>query len=249
MVIARAAVRFKTYTRWIRDTPDGKALNFIANAMLLSLPYAVLFGMASTFKTLFVDSPRFSQETTLSNLLPLAVFVIVTGLLATGAYKLSRLLPNDPAVKQRSEHVALTCTSAFLLIVTPFIQRFHDTVPQVLDDDNLHHFSLSPDVLVPLYIVPFALVWLVGLLSTVKLAEYSYHVTGRIYRPMVRNLYLGILLSYTSTYLTQIFYLSNIPSNRFGPGLLILVGLLALLILGYGLMYRGANQLYSLEKD
>jgi len=86
-----------------------------------------------------------------------------------------------------------------------------------------------------------------GLLSCLNLAQYAYRVRGKLYKPMFRNLYVGILLSYISTYLIQIFYVSNVSSNQVGVGFGILISLILMLIAGYTLIYRGANQLYALE--
>jgi hypothetical protein len=133
--------------------------------------------------------------------------------------------------------------------VFPYGEYFYRVAPKLVDDDGLRHFALLPSTLVAVYLVPFAVVWLLGLLACLHLAKYAFLVPGKIYKPIFYNLYVGILVSYVSTYLIQLFYVSNLHSNRFGVGLVIIVGLIALLIAGYGVIYRGASQLYLVEQN
>lgn len=247
-IMARAAVRFKAYAREISHSKDGEALNYIANAILISVAYAILFDMASTFKTLFMTTPNLHVVTTVTNLLPLTLFVYLTVLLFIGTIKLKRVLPEGTGSKKRNYSIILIALAIFLLVVIPYGIHFYHFSSVMLDDDGLHHFVLSPGTLTFVYLLPFSFVWLLGLLSCVNLAEYSRRIRGEIYRPMFRNLYRGILIAYVSTYFIQIWYVSNLSSNRFGAGMYILLVLIALLIAGFVLLYRGANQLYRLER-
>jgi hypothetical protein len=244
-LMARAAIRFKMYTHEIAQSRDGRALGYIANAILLSIPYAILFDMASSFKTLFVHTQYLSLVTTITNLLPLAIFLVLSVLLYIGSLRLRNMLSEAPLRWQYITNLSLVI---FSLAVVPYVQYFYRVAPTLVDDDELRHFALSPNVLVVAYVIPFAAVWLLGLVSCLNIAQYASRINGKLYRPMFRSLYIGILISYASTYFIQVFYASNLSSNKFGPGLVILVGLIAMLIVGYGLMYRGANQLYRLEQ-
>ena len=246
LVIARAAIRFKAYTLRIRNSRDGTALTYIANAMLLSLPYAILFDIASTVKTLFMRTPALGLVTTITNLAPLAVFLCLSTILCIGTMKLKRLLP--PGKDERAHWAIVACVGGFLVAIVLYACYFYHMAPSLRDDDGLHHFALSAPALAGVYLLPFAVIWLLGVLSCVNLAHYASRVPGKIYQPMFKNLCCGILISYISTYLVQIFYVSNISSNQFGVGLGIVVALVAFVTVGYGLMYRGAAQLYTLER-
>jgi hypothetical protein len=61
-------------------------------------------------------------------------------------------------------------------------------------------------------------------------------------------MYKGLVISFIGLFLAQIFYLSNLPSNRLDPGLLALIGIILLLIYGCFLVYRGTSQLAQIEK-
>ena len=247
-LVAKAAIRFKSYTRKIRNSPDGKALGYIANAMILSFVYVILFDMASSFKTLFMRTPALMTVTTFTNVLPLALFLILSVLLFIGTVKLKRLVPDNSTQRQRNRYVVTLSVALFLLLVVPFAEYFYRTAPILRDDDGLLHFTLLPEVVVVVYLLPFVLIWLLGLLSSLNLAQYATRIKGRLYRPMFRNLYLGILTAYSSSYLIQVWYVSNVSANTFGIGLVSLMILIGTLIIGYALMYRGASQLYMLEQ-
>lgn len=247
-IIARAAIRFKAYTRRIKHSKDGSALNLVAFAILLSLAYAILFDMGSTFKTLFVGTSQLQSMTLLANMLPLALLLLLSLLLFIGSLRLSQLVPSEAALGRRQQRITSLSLAIFILLVIPFGDYFYHAAPAMLDDDGLFHFALPPGILIFIYLVPFVVIWLLGLLACLNLAKYAHRVPGKIYRPKFRNLYVGILISYISTYLIQIFYASNIPSNRFGFGLLFAISLVIMLIVGYSLIYRGANQLYMLEQ-
>lgn len=248
MIMVRAAIRFKSYARRIMLSKDGSGLNLIADAMLLSFVYAVLFDIASSVKTLFMGTTYIQTVTTVTNLLPLAVFLLVSVLLFAGSLRLSRLVHGKPAFINHYQRLAALSLALFTVLIVPYGEYFYQVAPSILDDDGLRHFTLPHTTLIAVYLLPFIMVWLLGLLSCLKLVKYAHLVSGKIYKPKFRNLYLGILISYFSTFLIQIFYVSNLPSNRFGVGLIIIISLIVLIIIGYSLMYRGANQLYMLEK-
>jgi hypothetical protein len=73
-------------------------------------------------------------------------------------------------------------------------------------------------------------------------------VAGKIYRPLFRDVYRGLILSLTGTYLAQIFYVSNLSSNYFGLGLAVALAMLSVIIYGCFLIYRGTEALCLLEK-
>ncbi len=250
-IMARAAIRFKSYAREISPSKDGKALNYIANAMLLSVVYAILFDAASTVKTQFINSPNLHFVTTVTNLVPLALFLFLSILLYIGTIKLKRLLPDQPPEKHkyRNRQLMFLSIAVFTLLLIPYGQYFHQVALTMMDDDGLQHFVISPNVLTYVYLIPFALVWLLGVLSCINLADYANRVRGEVYRRTFRNLYLGILIAYISTYFIQIWYTSNLSANKFGPGLSSLIILIAFLISGFALIYRGANQLYRIELE
>ena len=88
VIIARAAMRLKSYVLMVIDSSDGQALDYIANALLMSLLYAISFGMASTVKTLFWHTPYLRSVTTVTNFFPLIIILFSSILLLVGSFPL-----------------------------------------------------------------------------------------------------------------------------------------------------------------
>lgn len=246
VVIARAAVRFKFYAKSLSRTEDGEALNYIANALILALLYAISFTMSSTIKTLFYRSSNFKTATTLSNLIPIAFVLVLSGALLIGSLKLNRISSIKMVKKKTMEYfIALIL---FLAAVLLYGMYFYRVAPTITDDDGLPHFVLTPTKLMLVYVLPYGIAWLLSLIGSLNLAYYAHHVEGRIYRLLFSDLYAGIMLGFTGTYLIQIFTVSDLKTNGFNLGLVISLCLLGLIIWGSMLIYRGTTELYKLEQ-
>jgi len=242
-IIARSAMRFKSYTLTVIRNEDGRALNYIANSILISLAYAILLCMASTVKTLFWNSPDLRAVTTITNLVPLLVILAASVYILVGTQRL-RHLSNS---RLRDSVNLRPYLSLLFVFVVAYTLDFYQSAPNMLDDDGLHHFSLSPTVLLFVYVLPYVIVWVLGVFSCINLVDYAKNVKGIIYKSLFTDLRNGLIISFIGTYCVQIFTASDLSSNKFGAGFVVIILILALLTWGYLLIYRGTNQLYKLE--
>jgi len=242
-ILARSAVRFKSYAVSVIESKDGRALNYIANAVALGLLYAMLFGMASTVKTIFWQSPDLTLITSITNLLPLLVLLISSVYLLVGTRALRELLVSPKGVSHTRQYVGL-----LLVFVAIYALYFYHVAAHLLDDDGLHHFDLSPGVLLLVYVLPHTVAWLLGLFSCLNLARYARNVRGAIYKSLFHDLYMGVTIAFIGMYLAQVFYVSNLSSNQFSAGLVFVLAVILLLIRGCLLIYSGTNKLYTLER-
>lgn len=246
VIIARSAVRLKMYTHSLKGSKDGEGLSYIANALFLGLLYSITFTMASTLKTLFYKTAAFKTVTILTNLIPIAFVVVLSVALLIGSMKLNRTGLLQQVKSLKTEYfTAFILYAAALLLYGMYLFR---VAPSVVDDDGLRHFAERPSRLVLVYVLPYGLAWLIGIIGTINLAYYAHHVEGRIYRLLFRDLYSGILLAFTGTFLLQIFTVSELKSNGFGVGLVVFVFLISLIIWASTLIYRGTTELYKLEQ-
>jgi hypothetical protein len=243
LIIARSAIRFKSYTLTVIKNADGKALNYIANSILISLAYAILFSMASTIKTLFWRNPNLKTITTITNLVPLLAILIASFYILIGTQQLRHL---SHSRLRDSLNLRPFLSILFVFIIT-YSMYFYQDAPKVLDDDGLHHFTLSSTTLLFVYVLPYIVVWTIGVFSCINLVDYASNVKGVIYKSLFSDLRNGLIISFIGTYLVQIFDVSSFNSNTFGVGFVILLLILALIIRGYLLIFRGTNQLYKLE--
>src|SRR6185437_9633577 len=106
------------------------------------------------------------------NLLPLAIFLVLSVQLFIGTIRLKHLLPDTVTQLRRNRYVVVSCLVLFALVVIPFGKYFYSVAPVLLDDDGLHHFTVSSAVLLGVYLLPFAVIWLLGLLSCLNLTQY-----------------------------------------------------------------------------
>jgi hypothetical protein len=245
LILSRAILRLKAYISTVNKTQDGKALNKILIALFLSLVYAMLFAVASTFKTLFWHHTDFKTVTTITNLLPIPVMLSSSLVLFKGT---SDLLKNK-AVEDK--HLNKKMLGMYLLIVLAVVFAygvyFHSHAAKLVDDDGFRHFVISVKTLMYVYVLPYALIWLLGLMSCLNLEHYAKHVKGIVYKELFRDLYSGISMSFVGIYLLQIFYVSNVSSAKLGAGLLFIVCLLVILIRGCLLISRGSDKLARVE--
>jgi hypothetical protein len=242
LIITRAVIRFKSYTLIVIKNKDGQALNYIANSLLLSLAYAILFCMASTIKTLFWHSSMFKSVTTITNLVPLFVILVTSIYIFLGTQKL-RHLSNS---RLRDSNIRPYLSLLFVFVVS-YSLYFYQAAPKLLDDDGLRHFALHATTLLFVYVLPYTIVWVLGVFSCVNLYDYATNVRGVIYKALFSDLYKGLIISFIATYLVQLFDISNLSANTFNFGFIVVLALIVLLMRGYFLIYRGTNQLYKLE--
>jgi hypothetical protein len=150
--------------------------------------------------------------------------------------------------RQLSNGIVEATICMFLFLVAGFIWYFYVMAPRRVDDDGLSHFGVPVTVLLVTYVLPHIVTWLLGLLACLHLIHYAHYVRGSIYKKLLRDLYQGIMVVYGCTYLIQILYVSNISGKRLTLGLVPVMTALVGLVLGYLLIYRGAEKLHKLER-
>lgn len=235
IILARVAVRFKLYARYVIGSVDGGALDYIANALLLTLLFAIILGISTTIKTLFLNTPYLNVITSVTNLIPTIVILTYSIILYLGSLKLKRILP----VKKRNiKDSALSLYFLFLFFaIIIYTRYFYYSAPKNIDDDGLHYFVLAPKWLLITYVLPYIVIWVLGLMACLNLAHYANNVEGKIYRPLFRNLYKGLMMIFIGTYLVQVYIVTTLHANQIGFGLLVIVWLLLLIIGGAYLFF------------
>jgi hypothetical protein len=245
VIAARGAIRLKRYARSVIDSADGKAFDYIANALLLLVLYSIVISIASTIKLLFVHTADSRAAAAITSHLPV-LFVLASSIyLFIGSYKLNQIASHgSDNLRSRMVLVSLTI---FLVLVTMYIRYFYSVAGGVVDDDGLSHFGLSASTLLFTYVLPHIIVWLLGLLACMNLARYAVRVQGSIYKFLLRDLFRGTLIVYACTYIVQVLYVTNISTKQLNPKMLLVFGVIMALIIGYLLIYRGTRKLERME--
>ncbi len=245
VVVAHTALHLKAYSRSVIGSPDGQGLDYIANALLLLVPYSILISVGTNVKLLFVNTSYSSQVAAVANHVPLLVVLASAIYLFLGSRRLARLVPAESEASRQRRIVALALLA--LLSVT-FARYFYAVAPSIKDDDGLLHYGLSAGVMLLTYVLPYVVVWLLGVLACLNLVHYMHRVKGVVYKRLFRDLYSGLLLVFICTFIVQLLLASQISTKAFSLQLAPVFGVILLLLLGYALIYRGVNQLHRLEE-
>jgi hypothetical protein len=243
-VAIMSAVRFKEYAHSIRETQDGGALNLIANSLLVLVLYVIFLSSGDAIKSLFVNSPHLKTAVTLSNYLPLVIAFISSVLIYRGSKHLSKIISAPPWDSRRLVISALP----FFLLLFIYAWQFYKAVPTLKGADGLPRFTQSPGVLLVTYVLPHLVLWGLGLLACFNIARFAVTTKGLIYKALFRNLYQGLILVFVCIFTAQLIIISPINLEKFNIWLALAYAVLVAAVFGFGLIYRGVQQLDRIEK-
>jgi hypothetical protein len=239
-----SAVRFKQYAYSIKNGEDGRALNLIANSFLLLVLYVILLSSGNAVSRLFINSPSLKTAVTISNYLPLAVVLLSSVSIYMGSVRLNKIAQARPWQPKK----LIVPIIALVLLLLIYAWQFYEAVPKMHVTDGLPRFTQSAGVLLITYVLPHILLWVLGLIACLNIARYALGAQGVIYRTLFRNLYRGLVLVYVCIFTAQLIIISPINLEKFSLWLAIAYLVLLLAIFGFGLIYKGAQQLEGIEK-
>jgi len=237
------AVRFKQYVMSIKNSPDGESLNYIANALLLLVVYVILLTSADAFVRLFINTNFLESATVLGHHIPIAVAAVSGVYLFYGSQKLKQIAPAKIWTRTRGALFAVLCFALFGI----FAWQFYQAAPTLESVDGVPRFVLPVSVLLFTYVLPHVVLWVLGLLACINLAQYAAKVNGAIYKELFHNLYQGILLVFICIFISQFLIISSVVLSEFTFLLAVIYGVLILGTLGFVLIFRGVKQLEKIE--
>jgi hypothetical protein len=237
-----AALRFKQYAHAIRGSADGKAMNFIANALLLIVGYIILLSVAGAVMMLSKNSSYLNLTVNLGNHLPLAVALVAAAYFCAGALRLNKLV--SLRMRQRWQ---LIITGTFAVIATLYVWDFNNRVPSLHGHEGVPQFVLPVGTLIFTYALPYVIVWALGVYACISIANYARHTKGTIYRELLGNLYRGVLLVFICTFLAQLFVVSDVSLEHFSFLLFLIYCLLLAAVAGFIMIYQASARLNTLE--
>ncbi|HSH31055.1 MAG TPA: hypothetical protein VK963_00080 [Candidatus Saccharimonadales bacterium] len=243
VIASASAFRFKKYACSIADHPDGRALNHIANALLLLVIYIILLTTAGSIARLFADTDYRNVVTTLRNHVPLAVILASVTELAIGSSQLNALAGNNWWTPKRRRWLALSAILFFAL----FAALFYQSRPDLLTSRGMPKFALPPSVLLFTYILPHVVVWVLGFSACISLANYGRKAPGVLYRSLFKDLGRGTLITFICIFLAQFLIITTVSVDRRGVSLVLVYLVLILSTVGFLAIWRGAKKLDKLE--
>ena len=219
------SLRFKKYALSIYEGADGRALNSIANGLLVLVAELALGGLLQSSTHWLTHWASVATITIITNYVAVILSLIAFGLIFRGAWQLAKLVQFRDY--RRNQILAL-----LVLVVVGVVYAWL----LAHNPDRIH--SLDPGKIVPYYlpdwlllltiVLPYIVIWGLGLVSASAIRTYQRHADGILYRQPLARLAVGLLTIIVSLILLQLL-------TALGPSL-VNMGLQAILILVYGLI-------------
>lgn len=241
------AIRFKAYSLKIKESTEGKALDFVSNGLLI-LSYGLLIqSVLGTLRQHFLSVGGLNGFTIINNytgiIFPLIAFVIML----MGA---ARLLQSS---KFRAAYIkiAIVIIGIASMATIYTFGVFHNPYRNMTPDANTYQsYYLSDGKILMSIIIPNIAVWAFGVLTVLSLQSYSQNTKGFIYKESLHKLVQG--LSIVVSLSIGINLLSTIGPSltnlRLGALLGFVYVLVAAYALGYLMIAKGAQKLYLIEE-
>lgn len=236
--------RFKAYADSIRDTKEGPAFAQLSNGiMVLAFSLPIGGALNSVLNYLARTNVDFMPTATiLKNYINLAFAFVVFMLLAKGAEKLLKTL-------KRSEPQNWAGGWLLFTIILSALFTWLITARSPLEEGRSRYFL--PDWLILATIaVPYLYIWLKGIRAAYYIYLYKTRTRGSVYQKSLNYIAQGIAVIVVISILLQVLVTLLAQLNRLDltPLLLVIYFLLALYMVGYGLVARGARRLKKIEE-
>lgn len=242
-------IRFKQYTRLISKSADGSALNILANGHMLlaySLPITTLTG--SVMRQISRASPDLTAATIIfKNYVTIALTLAAFSLIAAGARQLRGTTKQRTPLAYKNLLIGMYVIIAMVYIYL----TLHNPIRQYSFDPAVRATFYLPDwLLLPTIILPYLHIWYLGIRAATDIQEYHKNVSGRIYKPFLRALAIGISWVITSSITLQILtgFSVSLSHLKLKPLLLVVYGLLILIGIGYVIVARATRRLKMIEE-
>lgn len=242
-------IRFKQYTQVIKESPDGRPLEKLANGHML-LAFSLPLSALSSALTNYIErrSPDWMAEATiLENYIALAVTLAGFILISRGAAELVATINKKPRIAHGQVwtvgFAALAAAYSYVILHSP-VRQFSTGAGQEAV------FYLPDSLIILTIILPYIYIWYLGMRSAAHIDLYKKHVRGHIYKPFLGSLAAGIAWVIAASILLQFFTaLSDLVGVLALRSLLVLIYLLLIFIsVGYIKIALGAKQLKKIEE-
>lgn len=243
-----AYLRFRAYSRSIRNDKDGEAWHEVTKGILwiaLSLP---IFSTVNTLSSLlYRQTPSWTSNLVRFDVY-LAMIVMAIGIwyVYKGSGKLLSL------VHKYRFQTSLTLVLGFIAFAVVYtFMTLNDPARSVPTGAIERATYYEPDWAILLTItIPRLLMWFLGLQALYNITVYFAKTRGKIYKSALVNLAQGLGIILGATIFLRVLQTLNSVLAVSGLGLMLVIIYLLLVALGIGyfLLDRGARKLEILEK-
>lgn len=239
-------IHVDNYANKILRTNEGPHFKKLAAGLAIlafSLPVSSILGSLRSYAR-HAQPELLPTATILRNYVVLAFAIVAIFLIAKGAQGLHDTLKNRKTNGQQPSPYGVLGPVLLASVYTWLI------VSQGYNAPGNEPYFLPTWLIVTTFVVPYVFVWSVGIWAAIHLHRYKDTVKGVIYKRAVNDLSIGIAVIILISILVQgLASVAGVLSRLdLTPLLVVVYFLIALYVVGYGLVARGAKQLRQIEE-
>ena len=244
LTAAYGAIKFKSYSRMIESSPDGRALNLITTGLILLVIGLISQTILGVFPRYSVGQPWLPFFVFMRNHVPLVLSIISLIYIAIGSYKLVKLVKASTTYRRNLVLVLAAYVAAAAWMGQFFYTHLSHTV-----NGGVPNFAMSGHMPFYTMAIPYLLVWGLGAISVLNIATYISNVKGAIYRSALRYLASGLMTVITFAIALQMLTFANSAVLKLSFGAIVALVYLILIVyaLGFVLLAMGARRLVRIE--
>lgn len=242
-------IRFRAYAILIRESPEGKPFNRLADGlMVLAFGLPIMAIMSSIFNYYTSSHPEWlPASTVIRNYADIIIYFFAFLLLFYGARGLHNSLRSrnlyQPAYFRHIGLIGIAVSAVFvwLLLANPLN-------PGSVTSQTIYYL---PNWLIIFTVaIPYLISWYCGAMASYWLLAYKNRINAKVYKQPFSDLSKGIaVIVFDAMFIRFMTSVSpRLERLNLTPLLLIIYILVLLYILGYGLVARGAKGLKKIEE-
>lgn len=238
------SVVFKKYSRSIKHSQDGNALNTVSNGLIiLSIVQPLNAVVGSVIAILDKHHPSWVPTLTIiNNYFSMILMGTSLLILAFGAEKLYKIVSDKAKLLPQAYWVIGFIIASALYAYFIVIQPLHTPLAR-------RSYYLPDWLLVCSIAIPYLIIWYMGISAAYKTFQYQKHVRGILYKSALKYFAAGLSVVVLASITTRIIVTisAKITQLSVGPILFIIYGLILVYAAGFILIARGASKLRKIE--
>jgi hypothetical protein len=242
------AEKFKNYALSIRKHPDGKALNQIANGLIILTAAVMSGGLSGIFRPWAVEDHWLKSFTIIFNYIEAFLPLVAFYCMYRGSVDLRRL-----AAKKRGgfrEWVGVIIVMIVIAVTYTAVLLHYPYRDQTPDPNQYSSFYLPTPLILLTLALPYVIGWGLGIKAALNIVYSQRIIKGSIYRSAMFRFAMGIIFVVGFAILVQILSAFSTYFAHIGIAAILIIIYLAIIIysIGFLLIAMGSKKLAAIEK-
>lgn len=247
MAAIYGAEKFHSYTRLIRKSQDGKALNIISIGLLILVGSILFNGLLSIVRPWALKDGWLSAYTIFSNYVSVLLPLLAYYVMHAGSRELLK------SIKVRTGRISwfgiiilvAVIGAAYVTALMNYDYRTHTP-----DPSKYSSFYISAPLIISSIALPYLIGWALAIKAVLNLNQYRRQVKGVIYQRSLFRLEAGLLVVTAFYILVQLLvaFSTYFAKAELGSILLFIYMIIILYALGFMIIASGTSKLTAIEK-